>query len=83
MRASENRNYVIICNRVGTEGKNVFYGRSAIASPTGSIITQSVTEEEEILYATFTRDEFYEIRMWIPVFRDRRPEMYDLIPKPF
>jgi predicted amidohydrolase len=83
VRGSENRNYVIICNRVGTQEKSVFYGRSAIASPSGSIISQSTTEEEEIIYATLKRDDLYDIRMWIPVFRDRRPEMYDLIPKPF
>jgi len=74
---------VIICNKVGTEGKNVFLRAERDAAPTGSIMTQSVTEEEEILYATFTRDALYDIRMWIPVFRDRRPEMYDLIPNLF
>jgi len=83
VRASENRNYVVICNRVGIQGKGVFYGRSAIASPSGSIISQSITEEEEIIYATLKRDDLYDIRMRLPVFRDRRPEMYELIPKPF
>ncbi|MBI3914285.1 MAG: carbon-nitrogen hydrolase family protein [Chloroflexi bacterium] len=81
-RASENLNFFIACNRVGTDGEIDFYGRSAIGAPTGEILAKSNTNREEILYATLLSKEMLEERMLRPVFRDRRPELYRMISEP-
>ena len=80
-RANENKNFVIACNRVGVEDDLVFYGRSAIAAPrneNADILTQSIGEAEEVLYASLERRVFLEGRAK-NMFKDRRPEMYTLL----
>ncbi len=81
-RASENLNFFIACNRVGTDGEICFYGRSAIGGPTGEILAHSDCDREEILYATLLSKDMLEERMHRPVFRDRRPELYRMISEP-
>ncbi|MBI2317064.1 MAG: carbon-nitrogen hydrolase family protein [Betaproteobacteria bacterium] len=76
MRAIENRNFVLLCNRVGTQEKSVFFGHSVAAGPTGEIIAESQTEEEEIVYATLERGVLVRERGFSPVFRERRPDLY-------
>ena len=81
-RAHENRNYFIICNRVGKEDVE-FGGRTTIAGPDGQIVKQSNGEEEEIVYATLYNDKILEERAFISIFVNRRPELYDTIVKRF
>lgn len=77
-RACENRNYFILCNRVGKE-KLEFAGRTAIAGPDGQIVSQSLGDEEEIIFATLSQERILEERAFFPVFADRRPELYGAI----
>lgn len=81
-RAYENRNYFVLCNRVGTEGEKVHGGQSAVAGPDEQIISASGNEEECIVYVTLRRDRILEERAYLPVFRDRRPELYGILCKP-
>ncbi|OGP90009.1 MAG: hypothetical protein A2156_01420 [Deltaproteobacteria bacterium RBG_16_48_10] len=81
-RASENRNYFILCNRVGEEDVQ-FSGRSTIAAPDGQIVSRSTTEEEDIVYAVLHNDKILEERAFLPIFIDRRPELYEAILKRF
>ena len=69
-RAYENRNYFIICNRIGKEEVE-FIGRSAIAGPDGQIVNQSNGEEEEVIYATLYNDKILEERVFLSVFVNR------------
>jgi len=74
-RAIENRIYFISCNRVGKE-VNEFIGKSVIADPFGRILNESKSSEEEIIYATLCQDKILEERAFLPIFADRRPELY-------
>lgn len=74
-RAIENQMYVIACNRMGTSGDTVFFGHSMVVDPWGEVIAEA-GEEEAILWADIDLDLVGEVRNRIPVFEDRRPQLY-------
>lgn len=74
-RAIENQAYVIACNSVGRNGDTVFFGHSLIIDPWGEIIAEG-DETERILYCELDLDLVQQVRQRIPVFADRRPELY-------
>ena len=81
-RAQENAVYYIACNRSGVEGEAVYLGHSAIGSPTGELIATSDTSEEDVIRAELLDSKLMDARVFISVFRDRRPEMYGEIVRP-
>ncbi len=82
-RAQENGVFYLSCNRSGKQGNQfVFSGHSCAASPNGVIIASSETMEEEILRCTLDRDDLIRYRSTLPIFRDRRPEMYQILTAP-
>ncbi|GAB6990243.1 carbon-nitrogen family hydrolase [Paenibacillus pini] len=76
-RAIENQMYVIACNRVGTSGNSTFFGHSMIIDPWGEIIAEG-TEAEEIVTGEIVPELVDEVRNRIPVFEDRRPDIYSV-----
>ena len=74
-RAIENQCYVLGCNRVGKDANNGFPGHSLVVDPWGNILAEG-GEGEEILRAELDLSQVAEIRSRIPVFRDRRPDLY-------
>ncbi|HEK9099396.1 carbon-nitrogen family hydrolase [Bacillus pfraonensis] len=74
-RAIENQCYVVACNRAGEDPNNVFAGHSLIVNPWGEIVAEA-GEEESILYGNVELEKIKEVRKGIPVFADRRPELY-------
>ncbi|RYM00020.1 carbon-nitrogen family hydrolase [Sporolactobacillus sp. THM7-7] len=74
-RAIENQSFVIACNRSGSDPDNVFAGHSMIISPWGDILAEA-GEEEHILTADLDLSAVDSIRSRIPIFEDRRPELY-------
>lgn len=74
-RAIENQAFVAACNRVGQDRENRFSGHSMIIDPWGSILAEG-GEGEEILRADLDLSQVAKIRRQIPVFRDRRPDLY-------
>jgi predicted amidohydrolase len=81
-RAAENRLWVVSSNRVGTEDKAIYIGKSAIVDPTGNTVAELGGEERiaiaEIDPATskikrIVRDPG---RYEIDLFNDRRPALY-------
>jgi omega-amidase len=74
-RAIENQMFVIACNRVGVSRGTEFFGHSMIISPWGDVIAEG-GEEETTLTATLDLSETDRVRGTIPVFQDRRPELY-------
>lgn len=76
-RAIENQMYMVGVNRVGTDGTHQFFGHSAIIDPWGNTIIEG-GESEVLLTATIDTETVVKVRDQIPVFKDRRPELYDL-----
>ncbi|SEN36187.1 carbon-nitrogen family hydrolase [Lihuaxuella thermophila] len=74
-RAIENQMYVVAVNRVGEGGGNQFFGHSMVIDPWGKILAEG-GEKEEILTVEIDLDEVNRVRKTIPVFEDRRPELY-------
>ena len=76
-RAIENQMYIVACNRVGTFEGASFFGHSCIVDPWGETVIEA-GEEEMLVTAEIDLNLVDEVRMRIPVFRDRRPEVYDM-----
>ena len=76
-RAIENQIFAVCCNACGTAGKTKFGGHSAVIDPWGQIISQ-VKNEEKVLTTRTNVCILTDIRDSICVFRDRRPELYQL-----
>ncbi len=76
-RAIENQMFVVCCNSCGTAGETVYGGNSAVIDPWGETIALA-GEQEQILTAQCDMQILTNIRGSIPVFRDRRPELYNL-----
>ena len=76
-RAIENQMYMVGVNRVGHDEANTFFGHSAIIDPWGNAVVEA-GESEILLTATINTDLVAEIRQKIPVFKDRRPDLYRL-----
>ena len=74
-RAIENQMFVVCCNACGTAGETVFGGSSAIIDPFGETVALAA-DAEEIITADCNTEVLQAIRSSIPVFRDRRPEIY-------
>ncbi|MEK4234681.1 carbon-nitrogen family hydrolase [Paenibacillus sp. FSL H7-0714] len=75
-RAIENQCYVVACNRAGSDPNNTFAGHSMIIDPWGDILCEA-SEGEEILTGDIDLHMVREIRAQIPIFADRRPDLYD------
>lgn len=74
-RAIENQCYIVACNRVGQDPNNTFAGHSLVIDPWGEVIAEA-GEQEEILYAEIDLSSIQKARTYIPVFDDRRPDLY-------
>jgi predicted amidohydrolase len=70
--------YVVACNRVGKSGKNIFFGHSMVIDPWGKILGELIEEKENFLTVDIDLSIVEEVRNKIPVFNDRRTEVYYL-----
>jgi predicted amidohydrolase len=77
-RAIENQIFVAAVNSVGQTGKETFGGASAIISPWGEALAEGNCQDESLLSAEIDFDEVERVRQTIPIFQDRRPELYRL-----
>ena len=76
-RAIENQMFVVCCNSCGTAGETVYGGNSAVIGPLGENI--ALAGETEIIVSTSLDMQTLEkIRGSIPVFHDRRPDLYHI-----
>jgi predicted amidohydrolase len=76
-RAIENQCFMVACNRVGADRANTFGGHSAAIDPRGNVLVEA-GDTPDLLFATLNLDLLEEVRNFMPVFRDRRPEVYAL-----
>lgn len=74
-RAIENQCYVAACNRVGETRGSVFFGTSSVIDPWGETLAEG-GDGEEILTVSIDLDRTDEVRRRIPVFSDRRTDLY-------
>ncbi len=74
-RAIENQMFVAGCNRVGEALGESFGGGSAVIDPWGQAVIEGGSGEA-LLTAEIDLDEVAAVRQRIPVFEDRRPELY-------
>ena len=65
------------CNRVGESKGEVFGGGSAVIDPWGEVVVEGGSGET-LLTAEIDLDQVDVVRQRIPVFQDRRPEIYGL-----
>ena len=91
--AGSNLMPVMAANRIGEEtvtpceengGQSsslVFYGSSFITDATGELVVSASRDKEEVLVATFDLDAIAADRLSWGIFRDRRPDWYDVIAK--
>jgi N-carbamoylputrescine amidase len=70
---------VAASNRIGPEGGMLFYGSSFIADPRGDKVAELGREEEGVAVASFDREALRRNRANWGFFRDRRPELYDVL----
>ena len=88
-RAYENRVHYIAINRVGRERGFRFIGQSKIVHCSGVTLAEASASKEEIIYAQICPEEARKKHVVIkknefelPLFKERRPELYGLITKP-
>jgi predicted amidohydrolase len=74
-RAIENQLYVVACNRIGRDKYNEFFGHSTIVDPCGEIVVEGGAEEM-LLTAAVDMDKVEEVRASMPIFADRRSDVY-------
>lgn len=76
-RAIENQMFVVCCNSCGDAGDTRYGGFSAVIDPWGETLALAA-ENEQIITAECDMEMLDGIRSSINVFRDRRPELYEL-----
>ena len=77
-RAIENQMFVVCCNSAGKAGETVYGGNSSVTDPWGKVIAHASGAGEEIICADCDMSIIKDIRTTINVFRDRRPELYEV-----
>ncbi|HZD11118.1 MAG TPA: carbon-nitrogen family hydrolase [Candidatus Binatia bacterium] len=74
-RAIENQFYMVACNRVGRSKETDFFGHSCIVDPWGQTLIEA-GEEEMLLTCELDLGRVEAVRQKIPIFEDRRPDLY-------
>jgi predicted amidohydrolase len=77
-RAIENQCFVLACNRIGADRANTFGGHSAVIDPWGKVLAEANDTAPDLLVATLDLDLIEQARAFLPVFADRRPDVYGL-----
>jgi N-carbamoylputrescine amidase len=70
---------VVAANRIGDEGGQHFYGSSFIANHRGDKLAELGPTAEGVVTATFDLDSLARTRASWGFFRDRRPDLYDVL----
>jgi N-carbamoylputrescine amidase len=73
---------VAAANRIGLEGNQTFYGHSFIANHRGDKVAELNDTEEGVILASFDLDQVRLNRASFGFFRDRRPDLYQILLSP-
>ncbi len=74
-RAIENQMFLVACNRVGHSQGTDFFGHSCMIDPWGEVVVEG-GEGEMLLTAMIDLARVNDVRAKIPIFKDRRPDVY-------
>jgi len=72
---------VVASNRIGLEGDQTFYGHSFIADHRGEKVAELGRAASGVITADFDLEEIRRNRASFGFFRDRRPDLYEIIAK--
>ena len=72
-----NGTFMVVPNRIGTEGPVTFYGSSFISDPYGRVLVQAPRAEAAVLVADLDLDPGRDWLELFPFLRTRRPTTYD------
>lgn len=75
-RAIENQFYIVATNACGETGGTTFGGHSMLIDPWGKVLVEA-GDEPGLFTVEIELDRVAQIREKIPVFDDRRPELYE------
>ena len=75
-RAIENQSYLVLANRTGVDAGVTCCGMSAIIDPSGVMIAAASGDREELLVADISAETIAAMRDKIPVFANRRTDLY-------
>ncbi len=70
---------VVAANRIGDENGQIFYGHSFISNHRGDKVSEIGRNEEGVIHSQFDFQEISKNRASFGFFRDRRPQLYNLI----
>ena len=71
-----NGTFMVVPNRIGTEGPVTFYGSSFISDPYGRVLVQAPRDEAAVLVADLDLDQRRDWLDLFPFLRTRRPTTY-------
>ncbi len=72
-RAIENQVFIVGCNRVGSDGKHLYGGRSSIINPAGITLAQA-DETPQLLDALVNLADVETVRKELPTMKYRRKD---------
>jgi len=75
-RAIENQSFMLAANCVGQSGNDQFGGSSAVVSSWGEVLIEGDQANEALLTTNIDTGQIIQARQFMPVFQDRRPELY-------
>ncbi len=71
-----NGTFMVVPNRIGTEGPVTFYGSSFVSDPYGRVLVQAPRERPAVLVADLDLDQRRDWLALFPMLATRRPETY-------
>jgi len=71
-----NGTFMVVPNRIGTEGPVTFYGSSFITDPYGRVLVQAPRDEPAVLVADLDLDQCRDWLRLFPFLATRRPDVY-------
>jgi N-carbamoylputrescine amidase len=71
-----NGTFMVVPNRIGTEGPVTFYGSSFVSDPYGRVLVQAPRDEPTVLVADLDLDQRRDWLDLFPFLATRRPETY-------
>jgi N-carbamoylputrescine amidase len=71
-----NGTFMVVPNRIGTEGPVTFYGSSFISDPYGRVLVQAPRDEPAVLVADLDLDQRRDWLTLFPFLATRRPDVY-------
>ncbi len=77
-RAQDNQMFVATVNHVGAEGSARYGGGSLVAGPRGEVLGEAGADGPQVVVAELEPGRIRSERVQEPVFRARRPELYEL-----